>query len=162
MVCMEYPIKPKIAFILPVQNKQNLVIEQINSCFKFSEWYSGFCEIIIVTDDFDDKRVHLFWLALRLNKVSHSYVRIKMIRYTAKRDINELIETGLKHATGQKMVVILTDSDEVDKFSFDKISNIVQSRILMVPHFLDSDTLKETLHVTLETLDNEQTVIQQG
>lgn len=142
---MAYQIQPKIAFILPVQNKQSLVVEQINSCFKFSELYPGFCEIIIVTDDFDDKRVHFCWLALKLNKVSHPHVRIKMIRYTSKLGINELIETGLKHATGQRMVVVLTDPDNVEEFSLDRLPSIVQNRILMVPQFLDIDALKETL-----------------
>lgn len=142
---MAYSIQPKITFVLPVQNKQSLVVEQINSCFKFSELYTGFCEIIIVTDDFDDKRVHLCWLALKLNKVNHPHVRMKMIRYTSKLGVNELIETGLNHATGQKIIVVLTDSDNVEEFSFDKISRILQNRILMVPHFLDIDALRETL-----------------
>jgi glycosyltransferase involved in cell wall biosynthesis len=142
---MEYSIQPTLSVILPVQNKQSLIIEQINNCFKFSELYPGFCEIIIVTDDFEDRRVYLLWLAMKLNKISHPHVRTKIIRYTSKLGVKELIETGLKHATGEKIVVAFNDSENVEEFSHDKIRNRLQNHILMVPHFLDIDALKEVL-----------------
>jgi len=98
-----------LTFILPVQNNQSLIFEQINSCFKFSEEYLGFCEIIIVTDDSEDDIVYRMWSAIKSNKANHSTVRTKMIRYTSKLDINELIETGIKHALGQKIVVVMNN-----------------------------------------------------
>lgn len=144
MVCMVHPIQPTITFILPVENKQSLVIEQINVCFEFSELYQGFCEIIIVTDDFEDERVYLLWLAMTLNKVNHPGVRAKMIRYTSKLSVKELIDAGLKHATGQKIIVALNNLEKVEGFCHEN-PNMAQSRILMIPHFLNIDALKALL-----------------
>ena len=141
---MAHLLQPTITFILPVQNKQSLVIEQINSCFKFSEQYSGFCEIIIVTDDFEDKRVRLLWLAMELNKINHPHVRTKMIRYTSKLDINKLIETGIKHALGQKIIVATNNSEKIEQFQLEN-TKMIKSDILVTPHFLNIDALKETL-----------------
>jgi hypothetical protein len=141
---MAHQTQPTITFILPVQNKQSLVIEQINSCFKFSEQYPGFCEIIVVTDDFENKSVYLLWLAIKLNKVNHPHVRTKIIGYTSKLDINELIETGIKHAIGQKIIVASNNSERIEEFHPEN-PNMVEGHILVIPHLLNIDALKETL-----------------
>jgi len=129
---------------LPVQNQQHLVIEQINSFFKFSEQYPGFCEIIIVTDNFEDKEVYLLWLALKLNKVNHPYVRTKMIRYATKLDVKELIETGIKNALGEKVIVVANNSERIKQFLL-KNKNTVRDDVLVTSNPFNIDALKETL-----------------
>jgi len=141
---MDRQLQPSVTFILPVQNKQDLVIEQINSFFKFSEQYPGFCEIIVVTDDFEDKGVYLQWLALKLNKVNHPYVRTKMIRYATKLDVKELIETGVKNALGEKVIVAAADDSETIKQFLLKNKGMVKD-VLVTSDFLNIDALKETL-----------------
>jgi len=141
---MDHQLQPTVTFILPVQNKQNLVIEQINSFFKFSEQYPGFCEIIIVTDNFEDKEVYLLWLALKLNKVNHPYVRTKMIRYATKLDVKELIETGIKNALGEKVIVVANNSERIKQFLL-KDKNTVKDDVLVTSNPFNIDALKETL-----------------
>jgi hypothetical protein len=141
---MDHQLQPTVTFILPVQNKQNLVIEQINSFFKFSEQYLGFCEIIIVTDNFEDKEVYLLWLALKLNKVNHPYVRTKMIRYATKLDVKELIETGIKNALGEKVIVVANNSERIKQFLL-KDKNTVKDDVLVTSNPFNIDALKETL-----------------
>lgn len=141
---MDHQLQPTVTFLLPVQNKQNLVIEQINSFFKFSEQYPGFCEIIIVTDNFEDKEVYLLWLALKLNKVNHPYVRTKMIRYATKLDVKELIETGIKNALGEKVIVVANNSERIKQFLL-KDKNTVKDDVLVTSNPFNIDALKETL-----------------
>jgi hypothetical protein len=141
---MDHQLQPTVTFILPVQNKQNLVIEQINSFFKFSEQYPGFCEIIIVTDNFEDKEVYLLWLALKLNKANHPYVRTKMIRYATKLDVKELIETGIKNALGEKVIVVANNSERIKQFLL-KNKNTVKDDVLVTSNPFNIDALKETL-----------------
>jgi hypothetical protein len=141
---MDHQLQPTVTFILPVQNKQNLVIEQINSFFKFSEQYPGFCEIIIVTDNFEDKEVYLLWLALKLNKVNHPYVRTKMIRYATKLDVKELIETGIKNALGEKVIVVANNSERIKQFLL-KDKNTLKDDVLVTSNPFNIDALKETL-----------------
>lgn len=141
---MAHQLQPTITFILPVQNEQTLVTEQINSCFRFSEQYPGLCEIIIVTDDFEDKRVNLLWLATKLNKVNHPHVRTKLIRSTSKLDINNLIETGIKNALGQKIVIATANSERIEQIQLENL-NMVKSDVLITPHLLNIDALKEAL-----------------
>ena len=142
MMHMAHQLQPTVTFILPVQNEQILVVEQINCCFKFSEQYSGICEIIIITDNPQENRNYLLWLATKLNKVNHPHVRTKIIRYTSKLDINELIETGIKHALGQK-IVIATNNSERKQFQLE--NPMVKCDVRITPHFLNIDALKETL-----------------
>lgn len=141
---MDHQLQPTVTFILPVQNKQNLVIEQINSFFRFSEQYPGFCEIIIVTDNFEDKEVYLLWLALKLNKVNHPYVRTKMIRYATKLDVKELIETGIKNALGEKVMVVANNSERIKQFLL-KDKNTLKDDVLVTSNPFNIDALKETL-----------------
>lgn len=143
MIHMTHQLQPTITFILPVQNKQTLAIEQINGCFKFSEQYSGPCEILIVTDDSEEKRTHLLWLATKLNKINHPHVRTKIIRYTSKLDMNELIQTGIKHALGQKIIIATNNSQRIEQ---SQLKNpMAKGNILTTPHFLNINAIKETL-----------------
>ena len=138
---MAHQLQPTITFILPVQNKQILVIEQINSCFKFSEQYPSTCEILIVTDDSEEKRAYLLWLATKLNKINHPHVRTRIIRYTSKLDINTLIQTGIKHALGQKIIIATNNSERIEQ---SQLKNpMVKGDILITPHLLNIDTIKE-------------------
>jgi len=139
-ICMDHQLQPTVTFVLPVQNKQDLVIEQINSFFKFSEQYPGFCEIIIVTDDFEDKRVYLLWLALKLNKVNHPYVRTKMIRYATRLDVEELAETGIKNALGEKLIVATNNLERIEKF-LQNNKDMIKDDISVTSHFLKIETL---------------------
>jgi len=143
MIHMAHQLQPTITFILPVQNEQILAVEQINSCFKFSEQYPGICEIIIITDNPQENRNYLLWLATKLNKFNHPHVRTKIIRYTSKLDVNELIETGIKHALGQKIVIATNNSKRTKQVQLE--NPMVKGDVWITPHFLNIDTLKEVL-----------------
>lgn len=143
MIHMAHQLQPTITFILPVQNEQILTVEQINCCFKFSEQYPGLCELIIITDNPQEKRNYLLWLATKLNKVNHPHVRTKIIRYTSKLDVNELIETGIKHALGQKIVIATNNSKRTEQVQLE--NPMVKDDVWITSHFLNIDTLKEAL-----------------
>ena len=131
-----------ITFIIPIQNKQEFLIEQINAIFKFSEQYGRFCEIIIVTDDIEDAKLKIAWLAMKLNKISHPNVRTRMIRYTSQQSLSALIETSINHALGQK-IVITTNTPE--KIEMTKITDIMERDILITQYIFDVNILQENL-----------------
>ena len=131
-----------ITFIIPIQNKHEFLIEQINTLFKFSEQYGRFCEIIIVTDDIEDAKLKIAWLAMKLNKISHPNVRTRMIRYTSQQSLDNLIETSINHALGQKLV-ITTNTPE--KIEMTKITDIMERDILITRYIFDVNILQENL-----------------
>ena len=131
-----------ITFIIPIQNKHEFLIEQINTLFKFSEQYGRFCEIIIVTDDIEDAKLKIAWLAMKLNKISHPHVRTRMIRYTSQQSLDNLIETSINHALGQKLV-ITTNTPE--KIEMTKITDIMERDILITRYIFDVNILQENL-----------------
>ena len=131
-----------ITFIIPIQNKQEFLIEQINAIFKFSEQYGRFCEIIIVTDEIGDAKLKLAWLAMKLNKISHPYVRTKMIRYTSQQSLTDLIETSINHALGQKIVVTINTPKKIE---ITKITDIMERDILITQYIFDVNILQENL-----------------
>ena len=131
-----------ITFIIPIQNKHEFLIEQINTLFKFSEQYGRFCEIIIVTDDIEDAKLKIAWLAMKLNKISHPHVRTRIIRYTSKLSLDNLIETSVNHALGQKLVITTNIPEKVEKA---KITDVTKREILITQYILDVNTLQENL-----------------
>jgi len=135
-------LNPSITFIIPVQDKPEFLIEQINTVFKFSEQYGGFCEIIIVIDEIQDAKLKLAWLAMELNKMSHPYVRTRMIRYTSQQSLNDLIETSINHALGQKIVITTNTPEKIEK---EKITDIMKRDILITQYVLDANTIQENL-----------------
>jgi len=137
-------LNPTITFVIPIQNKQEFLIEQINAIFKFSEQYGGFCEIIIVTDEIEDAKLKVAWLAIKLNKIGHPHVRTRMIRYTSQQNLTALIETCINHALGQK-IVITTGTPE--KIETEKITNTMERDILITQYVLDLNTLRENLNI---------------
>ena len=141
---MAHQLQPTVTFILPVQNEPILTIEQINSCFKFSEQYQGLCEIIIITDDPEENKVCLLWLATKFNKINHPHVRTKIIRYTSKLSTKELIETGIKHALGAKIVIATNNSGRIRQFQSEHL-DMVKGDILTASQLLSIDALREAL-----------------
>ena len=133
-------LNPTITFIMPIQNKKEFLIEQISTIFKFSEQYRGFCEIIILTDEVEDAKLKLAWLAIRLNKISHPHVRTRIIRYTSKLSLDNLIETSVNHALGQKLVITTNMPEEAEKA---KITDVTKREILIAQYILDVNTLQE-------------------
>jgi len=131
-----------ITFIIPIQNKQEFLIEQINTLFKFSEQYGRFCEIIIVTDEIEDAKLKLAWLAMKLNKINHPHVRTRMIRYTSKLGLQSLIETSINHALGQKIVITTDTPEKIEKA---KITDIMKRDIQITQYVLDVSSLQEIL-----------------
>ena len=131
-----------ITFIIPIQNKQEFLIEQINAIFKFSEQYGRFCEIIIVTDEIEDAKLKLAWLAMKLNKINHPHVRTRMIRYTSKLGLQSLIETSINRALGQKIVITTDTPEKIEKA---KITDIMKREILLTQYLLDVSSLQEIL-----------------
>jgi glycosyltransferase involved in cell wall biosynthesis len=136
-------LDPTITFIMPIQNKQDFIIEQINTIFKFSEQYRGFCEIIVLTDEVEDAKLKLAWLAIKLNKMSHPHVRTRIIRYTSRIGLTSLIETSINHALGQK-IVIITEMPEMIEIA--KINDLMKRDILTTPYMLNIYSLQENLN----------------
>lgn len=135
-------LDPTITFIMPIQNKQDFIIEQINTIFRFSEQYRGFCEIIVLTDEVEDAKLKLAWLAIKLNKMSHPHVRTRIIRYTSRIGLTNLIETSINHALGQK-IVIITKTPEMIEIA--KINDLMKREILITPYMLNIYGLQENL-----------------
>lgn len=135
-------LQPTITFIIPFQSKENFLIEQINTVFKFSELYSGFCELIITSDGKEDALLKLAWLAMKLNKINHPHVRTKIIRYTSQISINKLIETSMKHALGQKIIIATDNAKKIDVSQI-RNSDVLQRPVLTVQYFLNTKILEE-------------------
>ena len=133
---------PTITFMMPIQDKQDFIIEQINAIFRFSEHYGGFCEILILAGEVDALRLKLAWLAMKLNKISHPQVRTRMICYTSKPDLPSLIETGINQALGQK-IIIATSTPEIVENA--EINDVSQREILLIRYALDLNALQENL-----------------
>jgi hypothetical protein len=131
-----------VTFILPVQNNRESLIDQVNTIFEFSEKYRGFCEIIALTDQVEDTKLKLAWLAIRLNKMNHPHVRTRIIRYTSQVSLSELIETSINHALGQR-IVIATDSPQAIETA--RINDIMKRDMLITQHMPDVKTLLENL-----------------
>ena len=137
---MTLELHPTITFIIPVQNKEDSLIEQITTIFALSERYRGFFEIIIVGSGTEDTALKLAWLAMKLNKIKHPFVRTKMIRYTSQLSINDLIETGINHALGQKIIIATNDPERIE---MEKINDPMNRDISITPYILDANTLEE-------------------
>jgi glycosyltransferase involved in cell wall biosynthesis len=140
MIKMTQQLQPTITFIMPIQNKEDFLIEQISTMFILSESYPGFCEIIIIGDGTGDAAVKIAWLAMTLNKIKHPHVRTKVIKYTSRLNISDLIETGINHALGQK-IIIATNNPE--KIEIEKISGLMGRDISITRSILEGKTLEE-------------------
>jgi len=136
-------LDPTITFIMPIQNKQDFIIEQINTIFRFSEQYGGFCELVILTDEVENAKLKLAWLAIKLNKISHPHVRTRIIRYTSRIGLTNLIETSINHALGQK-IVITTNTPEMIEIA--KINDLMKREILITQYVLNIHSLQENLN----------------
>ncbi len=121
---------PTISFIIPVQGKMDFVMEQINAVFKFSERYSGFCELIIVSNGMENGVFKLVWLTTKLNKLGHPHVRTKIIRYASHVELEEQVRTGVNSALGKKIIIATnTPIKSGDVVSFEK-RDIIVTRFL--------------------------------
>jgi len=123
MIEMTQQLPPTITFIMPIQKKEDFLVEQIATMFTISESYSGFCEIIIMGNGAEDKAIKIAWLAMTLNKIKHPHVRTKMINFTSQLEINDLIETGIKHALGQKIIIVTENPEEIESEKINGASN---------------------------------------
>ena len=141
MIKMIQRLQPTITFIMLIQNKEDFLVEQIATMFGFSEHYPGFCEIIIIGDRAGEAAVKLAWLALTLNKIKHPHVRTKMIRYTSELNINDLLQTGLNHALGQKIIIVTNDSEKIE---MEKITDMGNRDIHITQYVFDENVLEET------------------
>ena len=137
-------MQPTITFIIPIKKRNELLIEEINTIFKFSELYPGFCELIVVTDEEKNVIVKLAWIAMKLNKENHPYVRTKIIRYISKVNIKNLIETGLKTALGEKIIIATNNL----KIKLKQIQNLdpLKRKILKIQHLLDIEELMDFIN----------------
>lgn len=140
MIKMTQQLQPTITFIMPIQNKEDSLVEQITAIFILSERYHGFCEIIIIGSGTEDATLKIAWLAMELNKIKHPHVRTKMIRYTSRLNINDLVETGINHALGQK-IIIATNNPE--KIEVEKINGLMGRDISITRSILNAKTLEE-------------------
>ncbi|MCD6445570.1 glycosyltransferase [Candidatus Bathyarchaeota archaeon] len=133
-------MQPTITFIIPIQKRENLLIEEINTIFKFSEQYPGFCEIIIVGNGKQDTLIKIAWVALKLNKITHPHVRTKIIKYTTNQNIDLLIQTGINHALGEKIVIVTSNPEKINPSQIEKF-NIFKKEIMIEKLFTDKTTM---------------------
>lgn len=141
-------LRPTVTFIIPVKGKQALLVEQISALFSFSEAYSGFCEIVIVTDDSigpNDATLKLAELAAKLGKRTHPHVRTKIVRSTIPLGMDGLIDLGMNYALGQKMIVLAnTEPNETD-FTRRSGSDSFGRNALITDFLTGEDALQEFL-----------------
>jgi len=142
MMKMTQQLSPTLTFIMPIQEKEDSLVEQIATMFTISESYSGLCEIIMIGNGAEDKAIKLAWLTLQLNKIRHPLVRTKMILYTSQLSINDLIETGINHALGQKIIVATTNPEKV---KIEKIDGLMGRDISLTESILNPKALEEIL-----------------
>ena len=135
-------MKPTITFILPIQTQQEFLIEQLNTVFKFSEHYQGFCEIILPTDEINHPKLNLIMLTIKLNKITHPYVRTRTIYYTHPLGLENLIETSINHALGDKVVIVLNIPEKIENL---QINNFLNKNIILTKYILDTDILQQNL-----------------
>jgi glycosyltransferase involved in cell wall biosynthesis len=137
---MTQGLQSTITFIIPIQNKQDFLIQQINVIFKLSEGYHGFCEIIIAANGAEDTTLKIAWLAMKLNKAAHPYVRTRTIRYASQGDINELIDTAIDQALGQKIIIV---TDDPERIKTEKMNGLMNRDIWITQYTLDANALEE-------------------
>jgi hypothetical protein len=140
MIRMTQQLPPTITFIIPIEKKENFLVEQITTIFTISEAYSGFCEIIIIGNGAEDNAIKVAWLAMRLSKIRNPYVRTKMINFTSQLEINDLVETGIKHALGQRIIIVTGNPEEIET---EKISGASNVDISAVSSVLDEGVLEK-------------------
>jgi hypothetical protein len=140
LIKMTQQLQPTITFIMPIQDKEDFLVEQISTMFMLSESYPGFCEIIIIGNGAGDAAIKLAWLTMTLNKIKHPYVRTKMIRYTSQLNMDDLIETGINHALGQKIVIATNDPEKIE---IEKINDLMDRDIYITQSILDTKALEE-------------------
>lgn len=140
MVNMIQQLQPTITFVMPISDKEDFLVEQITAIFTLSESYHGFCEIIIIGNGAGDTAAKLAWLAMKLNKIKHPHVRTKMIRYTSQLTTNDLIETGINQALGQKIIIATNDPEKIET---EKIKDLMNRDILITRSILDAKALEE-------------------
>jgi hypothetical protein len=145
---MTLELHPTITFIVPVQNKEDSLIEQISTMFMLSERYHGFCEIIILGSEAAETLLKLAWLAMKLNKVRHPFVRTKMIRYTSELDIKDLIETGINHALGQRIIIATNNPEAIE---LEKIKDLMNRDISITPYILDANNIEKIQSINAAT-----------
>jgi hypothetical protein len=137
---MTQQLQPTITFIMPIQGREDFLVDQITTMFTLSERYHGFCEIIVVGNGTEDAAIKLAWLAMKLNKANHPYVRTKVITYTSQLSVNDLIETGLNQALGQKIIIA---TNHPEKIEMEKINDLMNRNVSIIPYILDADALAE-------------------
>jgi len=135
-------LKSTITFIVPIQTQQEFLIEQLNAIFKFSEHYQGFCEIILPTDEINHPKLNLIMLAIKLNKITHPYVRTRTIYYIHPLGLKNLIETSINHALGDKIVITLNMPEKIENL---QINNFMDKNIIITKYILDTHILQQNL-----------------
>ena len=140
-----HSIRPTITFIMPIQKREELLIEQINAIFKFSTHYPGFCEIIIIENGAQDATIKLASLAIKLNKINNPHVRTKIIRYTSQLPVNNMIETGIRHALGQKIILITNNPEKIDQSQICNL-DMLPEEILTTGYFVNTTMIDDFLH----------------
>lgn len=119
-------------------------MEEINAVFQFSELYPGFCELIIASDIKKDATMKVTWLATQLNKTNHPHIRTKIIRYLSQTDTDDLIETSIKHALGQKIIIALPHQKQ-KRMSYTGRMTLFPKDISVTESFLNTEILEEYL-----------------
>jgi hypothetical protein len=81
-------------------------------------------------------------LAIKLNKITHPYVRTRTIYYTHPLGLKNLIETSINHALGDKIVITLNMPEKIENL---QINNFRDKNIIITKYILDTHILQQNL-----------------
>ncbi len=135
---------PTLSFVIPIQNGDNFIIEQINSIFQLSKHYKGFCEIIIIADGANDYIIKLAWLAIKLNKTKNPHVRAEITRHTTQLGLNEIVKTALTRAFGEKIIIALNPTQNTETKDTNQLNQLYKG-LNILRQLITTETLKEIL-----------------
>ncbi len=141
-------LAPTVTFIVPIQGKQEFLVEQVNAVFRFSDQYKGFCELIIVVDETareTEAIAKVVGLAVKLNRVNHPHVRARILHCTSPLSLNGSVEKALMHSLGDKFLIVA--NGQLNSFDPSQLwgIGIRQKDVLVAEYFLDETMFSEFL-----------------
>ena len=141
-------LAPTVTFIMPIQGKPEFLVEQINAVFRFSDHYSGFCELIVVVDETAKETeaiAKIVGLAVKINGVNHPHVRARILRCTSPLSMNESVEMALTHSLGDRIMIVA--NGRLDRFDASQLCGLGMGEkdVLVAEYFLDETMFGEFL-----------------
>jgi len=81
-------------------------------------------------------------LTIKLNKITHPYVRTRTIYYTHPLGLENLIETSISHALGDNVIITINTPEKIENLQID---NFLGKNIVIARYILNMNILQEKL-----------------